>query len=258
MFNLFKQWPTQGAILLVGDSQEKQQTLAVEYAKKLLCQNSTQSNALFEANTHTDFRLISPESDSKQIKIDQIRELIDWARGRPQMATQKVAVLSPAHLMNLQAANALLKTLEEASVDMLFILVTTQPFALLATIRSRCYWLRDRSIENPLPESPLKNRVLENLKALENKQQDPLSIVQEWIKQDPKEILACLLFIFSEALHHKVLEQGGVPSSLKNPQGWLFYDQLLSAKCALEELNPPNIQLMFETLLMEYKAPILL
>lgn len=260
------QWPTQGAILLAGNSQEKQEKLALEYVKKLLCQSLSQSTALesaralLDANTHTDFRLICPEVDSRWIKIDQIRSLMDWAQGTPQIAKQKIAVISPAHTMNLQAANALLKTLEEASAHMLFILVTDKASALPATIRSRCYWIRTRTTEPPLPSSDLsalQNCLMENLRALKSKQEDPISIGQEWIKHDPKEVLVCLIVIFYEALHHKVLAQGGVSGRFKNPQGWAFLDQLLAAQRALEEPNPPNIQLLFESLLMEYKTSIL-
>jgi DNA polymerase-3 subunit delta' len=94
------------------------------------------------ADQHPDVMRLSPEEDSVQILIDQVRalsaELALTAHGKG----YKVAVISPAESMNGFAANALLKTLEEPPPRTLLLLVTSQPSRLLPTLRSRCSKLR--------------------------------------------------------------------------------------------------------------------
>lgn len=93
---------------------------------------------LFEAETHPDFKLIQPEEGSSSIKVDQIRNLVEFFGHSSQQGGRKVTVLVPAESLNINAANALLKTLEEPSLNSVIILVSHQPGMLLPTIRSRC------------------------------------------------------------------------------------------------------------------------
>ena len=90
---------------------------------------------------HPDFRLEAPKG-KRAILIDQIRELKEWAFMAPMEGRGKVAVVDDAHLMNQQAANAFLKTLEEPPENTLFILITSEPSMLLPTIVSRCQTIR--------------------------------------------------------------------------------------------------------------------
>lgn len=242
---MFNQWPSTGVILLVGE-----ELLAFQYARKILCENSDRSGALFDSKTHTDFKLIEPELKSQWIKIDQIRELIDWAGGRPQIGSKQVAIISPAHALNIQAANALLKTLEESAPDALFILVSDKPSFIPATIRSRCYWIRclkagDENVEDSL----LKIQMMDYLKSLNAKKTDPISIASQWSKQDPKQVLHWLLVILQEEIKDAILQ-----STHRNKQSWRFLDKVLDAKRELEASNQPNIQLLMESLLIEYCA----
>ncbi len=91
---------------------------------------------------HPDFRLEAPKGKGGGILIEQIRELRDWAFMAPMEGERKVAVLDDAHLMRPEAANALLKTLEEPPEGTLFILVTSEQSKLLPTIVSRCQIVR--------------------------------------------------------------------------------------------------------------------
>jgi DNA polymerase-3 subunit delta' len=75
---------------------------------------------------------------SKVIKIEQIRDLCVFLSYTPQRGGYKIALLEPADRLNLNAANSLLKTLEEPSGKSLLLLVTAQPARLPATVRSRC------------------------------------------------------------------------------------------------------------------------
>jgi DNA polymerase-3 subunit delta' len=78
---------------------------------------------------------------SRQIKIDEVRVAIDWVVQSSSRGRAKVIVLHPAEAMNLQAASALLKTLEEPPGQARLLLSTTDPARLLPTLRSRCQHL---------------------------------------------------------------------------------------------------------------------
>jgi len=94
------------------------------------------------ADQHPDVTRLSPEGDSTQILIQAVRDLAAdlalTAHGRG----YKIAIIAPADAMNVFAANALLKTLEEPPRRTLLLLVSSQPSRLLATLRSRCSRLR--------------------------------------------------------------------------------------------------------------------
>ena len=85
---------------------------------------------------HPDLRWLEPEDGV--IKIDAIRRLIDFLMQTPQLAGRKIAVVASAERMNPNAANALLKTLEEPPSESFIGLVTGAPERLLPTVRSRC------------------------------------------------------------------------------------------------------------------------
>lgn len=93
---------------------------------------------LTSAQAHPDFMWISPEENSRTIKIDQIRVLTEFVYKTSQLGGKKIAVIDPAEAMNTNAANALLKVLEEPAQDTFLLLVSDAPGRLLATIRSRC------------------------------------------------------------------------------------------------------------------------
>ncbi len=101
-----------------------------------------QSCKWIAADQHPDVTRLSPEEGSEYIKVEAVRDLIaDFsltAHGRG----YKVVILSPAHALYPNAANSLLKTLEEPPPRTLLLLVTSQPSRLLATLRSRCSRLR--------------------------------------------------------------------------------------------------------------------
>jgi DNA polymerase-3 subunit delta' len=87
---------------------------------------------------HPDLAMLAPIEESKQIRIEQVRELIAELVLTSHQGGYKVAIVSPADALNRNAANALLKTLEEPTPRTLLILVATQPSRLPATILSRC------------------------------------------------------------------------------------------------------------------------
>jgi DNA polymerase III subunit delta' len=85
---------------------------------------------------------VHPIDESKQIRIEQIRELSEELSLTSHQGGYKVGVISPADVLNRFAANALLKTLEEPPSRTVLILVVTQPSRLPATILSRCQRIR--------------------------------------------------------------------------------------------------------------------
>jgi DNA polymerase-3 subunit delta' len=96
-------------------------------------------------NQHPDLARIVPIEDSKQLRIEQVRELAQELSLTSHQGGYKVGILSPAESMNRFAANALLKTLEEPPARTLLILVASQPSRLPATILSRCQKLKVRA-----------------------------------------------------------------------------------------------------------------
>jgi len=97
------------------------------------------------ANQHPDFLQIAPAEESRQLRIEQVRELAEELSLTSHQGGFKVAVLAPGDSLNRFAANALLKTLEEPAPRTLLILVVMQPSRLPATILSRCQRIRIRA-----------------------------------------------------------------------------------------------------------------
>jgi DNA polymerase-3 subunit delta' len=117
-----------------------------------------ESCKLFDANSHPDFHVISKEliryhdktgkSKGIDLSIHVIRpELIDKVGMKPAMNRGKVFVIEQAELMNAQAQNAMLKTLEEPAGRTLIILLTDQPGMILPTVRSRSQLVRFAALD---------------------------------------------------------------------------------------------------------------
>jgi DNA polymerase-3 subunit delta' len=127
---------------------------------------------LLQSGTHPDLHLLLPEAQraalgiagadddtgesgkarktpSRQIKIDEVRAAIDWVVQSSSRGRAKVLLLHPAEAMNLQAASALLKTLEEPPGQARLLLSTADEARLLPTVRSRCQRIR---LASPTPE----------------------------------------------------------------------------------------------------------
>ena len=158
------------AMLFHGRSGIGKFHLAQVLAQSLLCENllgngiacgTCPACVWFAAGNHPDYRLVQPEAlsttdedtsageaddegkknASKQIKIEQIRGLSDFLNIGSHRSGNRVVLIHPAESMNPGSANALLKSLEEPSPGVIFLLVSHQPRRLLATVRSRCHAL---------------------------------------------------------------------------------------------------------------------
>ncbi len=96
------------------------------------------SCALLRSMSHPDFHLVKIEDEAKQIKVDQVRELIDSLSLKSYRGGYKVGVIEGAEALNVNGANAFLKTLEEPSAATLLVMIARPTHRLPATIASRC------------------------------------------------------------------------------------------------------------------------
>lgn len=87
---------------------------------------------------HPDIQWVRPESKSRVVTVEQIRGLLQTIHLKPTEAVYKVGIVVAADRLNVQAANAFLKTLEEPPAKSILILLSTEPQRLLETILSRC------------------------------------------------------------------------------------------------------------------------
>jgi DNA polymerase-3 subunit delta' len=137
------------ALLLSGGTGTGKTHFARALAARLLCSQADSGAAcgrcrschLLETGAHSDFLHLAPEGKSRVIRIDQVRSLIDFANQTAALGRRKVVLINPAEVLNLSAANALLKCLEEPSMDTYLLLVSHASGNLPATIRSRCQQL---------------------------------------------------------------------------------------------------------------------
>ncbi|MBT3530087.1 MAG: DNA polymerase III subunit delta' [Gammaproteobacteria bacterium] len=111
---------------------------------------------------HPDILDISIEEGSKEIKVDQIRALSEFAHKTSHSGSCKVVLIQDAHRLNISAANALLKTLEEPSPNTFIFLVSDLPGRLLPTIRSRCQTIKFPTANREQAEAWLEGRLSES------------------------------------------------------------------------------------------------
>lgn len=180
------------ALLVHGAPGVGKLALAERMAQLLLCEHADPARRpcgeceacrWFLGGNHPDFRRVEPEALAKQpleteegeegtaetpparrtrqpslqIKIEQVRELADFLNLRSHRGRLRIALVHPAEDMNENAANALLKGLEEPPSGAIFILVSDRPARLLPTIRSRCV-----SLAVPLPPKDVALKWLAN------------------------------------------------------------------------------------------------
>lgn len=141
------------AYLFTGDQLDELEAVARTLAKTLNCQNppARAANGVpvdcceqcvncrkVQEGNHADVKWLRPESKTRIISVEQVRELIQTVNLKPTEAEYKVGVLVAADRLNVQAANAFLKTLEEPPKQSVIILLSTEPDRLLDTILSRC------------------------------------------------------------------------------------------------------------------------
>ncbi|MBI1732058.1 MAG: DNA polymerase III subunit delta' [Gammaproteobacteria bacterium] len=135
------------ALLLTGPDGAGLGEFAALLAGALLCRQSSPSRphcgscrdcVLVQAGNHPDILRVRPEEPGKQIRVEEIRDLLEFMHLTSQSGRHKIAIISPAEAMNKSASNTLLKTLEEPPAGSLLILCCHAPGQLPVTVRSRC------------------------------------------------------------------------------------------------------------------------
>lgn len=283
------------AVLLQGVVDSELDRFALLLAHALLCENlqhhlpcgECRACHLLSVSTHPNLLQVSLQEMesgklSRIIKIDQIREIMDSVQQTSLQAGRKVVVIYPAEAMNANAANALLKNLEEPPAGTFFILAANNPGRLMATIRSRCQqvevalpsaqeadrWLlpfiadthkREQLLilagHNPLlVKQWMDQEKIESVLGMQMELQkvregaiSPLQVASQWQKQGA---LLCIVWWWrSLALQVKtaVTAQASVSHLLP------FMDKLLIAKRQLESTANPNEQLLLESLLIDWQ-----
>lgn len=167
-------------LIFAGPSGVGKGTTARALAALFLCEHpretepcgTCESCRVLEAGNHPDYHVIIKEliryhdktgkSKGIDLSIHVIRpELIEPAGRKAVMGRGKVFVIEQAELMNPQAQNALLKTLEEPAGRTLIVLLTDQPGCLLQTIRSRCQIVRFSVLDEEFVREGLRKRGIE-------------------------------------------------------------------------------------------------
>lgn len=172
------------ALLLTGEMGIGKRHFADYLAQYLLCEEKGSSThpcgycsacLWFKAGNHPDYRLVSLSEEVQKeevvskkathwITVETIRALQDFLHIGAHRRGRRVVVVDPADSMNITAANALLKVLEEPPSDLIFILVSHRWQRLLPTIKSRCFrvalpmpttdvalaWLQEKGMNQPL------------------------------------------------------------------------------------------------------------
>lgn len=233
------------AVLITGAQGIGKSTLAQKFAHYILCQQSSnvacglcRSCQLFTAGNHPDYLLIQPEEESNNIKIDQVRKIVQFLDQTKACSEFQVVVINPGEALNRAAANSLLKTLEEPRGSVLILLVSHQPSRLAATIRSRCHqlkvplpgkqqtlpWLQqqigtgdadlllkmaDYSPLNALQyaqhkHSNQRHAFYEQLFLLHQKKADPVQVVSQFLAANSLELLLCMSSMMMDLIRIKL------------------------------------------------------
>lgn len=265
-------------------------------AQGLLCLNPQQgfpcgqcrSCQVFGSRAHPDFASITLLDDKQSILIEQIRELNYFMGLSRSYSPRRVVVISPAERMNTNAANSLLKSLEEPAANTHILLLTSHPATLLPTIRSRCQsmrlpvppyaealaWLQQQHPQHdanmllkaargrPLEALALdttdtlatRHQWLQHLKLVAQGQGSITEISAQWEKHDKTTLLDWQLdWVLALA------RPSGLDASLDilyqlidSKRLWSIHEQLLELKkLATHPLNP---RLMVESMLMLWQV----
>jgi DNA polymerase III subunit delta' len=136
------------SLLLQGDDVETLVAVAYAIADRLL--NVPASTARFAPEHHPDCFHLRPSGKMRQISAEATRRLIGKVQVSANVSPHKVAIIHEADRMHPTAANVFLKTLEEPPGHTTLLLLTTRPYALLPTIRSRMLHFRFASAAAPV------------------------------------------------------------------------------------------------------------
>jgi DNA polymerase III delta' subunit len=133
------------ALLITGKKGVGKHLFAQSLSQVLLCQNrqgiapcgNCNACRLIKNNTHPNISLLAPEEDKKTIAIDALRETLKNTYETPYLKGKQIVIIE-AEGLTPTTTNALLKTLEEPSAQVIFLLIHRNETLLLPTLKSRC------------------------------------------------------------------------------------------------------------------------
>lgn len=286
------------ALLFAGPPGVGKLRFAKALAYGLLCDKPEMGAACGECKqcrlnetSHPDLKIIEPEEGGKQIKVDQVRVVVNFIAQTSHAGGFKICILSPAEAMNNNAANAVLKSLEEPTDKSLLILVSDSPGTLMPTIRSRCQqiffpvpglqevlpWLTSATANEGLAKQLLfeadgqpltalqylndgslqKQLEMEKefLAALSGKLQ-PLTLAERWKDHSLQEILVWLqrkltMLIKASQAQGELPQQWGEVASKPVASFFVLLDQVAELSLKVKRGANPNRQLVVEALLLD-------
>lgn len=228
-------------LLLIGPAGSGADVFSRRLAASLLGADTDDRQVLIDAGSHPDLLILQPEETGKAIKVDAVRELIEFVSLTAQYGSRKVALILNAEAMNRHSANMLLKTLEEPPPQSSLILVSHQPALLPITIRSRCQqvdltpvagaetenWLRQQ-LNDPEADAglllavagqaplaacelsgeqglPLRDRLVKDLAELQATRIDTVSTAEQWNKIGAVAVYGWLYRLTSDLVRAAVL-----------------------------------------------------
>jgi DNA polymerase-3 subunit delta' len=195
------------ALLFVGPKGTNKAALADEFSRAMLCEQVSQDGQschechtcrLLIGRAHPNVLWVEPEKAGAAIKIDQVRAVNDFVSQTAMQGEYKIVILHPADEMNVSAANALLKTLEEPSSGSLLILISDQQGHLPATVLSRCQRVvfprpdQDKVLEW-MSVQPSRQSLFQTLLSLAEGKGNPLQSAADLQEHDPIILLDFLL-----------------------------------------------------------------
>ena len=236
------------ALLLHGPPGAGVSDFVHRFAASMLCEDpvvhgtpcgTCRSCLLYQSDNHPDLCVIEPEEEGKPMKVDQIRELVQFVGLTGHYGQHKIAILDPAEAMNASAANGLLVTLEEPPPHNLIMLVSHQPTRLPITVRSRCqritmqvppllarHWLAERSVDDPdtllalTDNAPLvalecadghfacqRLEIVTDLEQLTFDAPDPITLAEKWTKIGARQVVRWLLRLLQDILRLKFVQE---------------------------------------------------
>jgi DNA polymerase-3 subunit delta' len=280
------------ALLLSGTDGSGVNRLALAFAQYVMCIKPSASGAcgncascgLTIANTHPDFKLLTPEKIGGQIKVDSVRSVVKFGHNTAQQGGYRVVVVAPAESMNIFSANSLLKSLEEPGKKTLFILISHMPAALLATIKSRCQWIKlpeptreqssrwlasimssDVDVDELLDltnDQPIKalnfysSGELEQIKnikigldQLAAGNNSAMALVNSWARWPAILVVDRIYYWSVNWMKSSVVSQPGNARAQQGMQN--LVEQILQRRRNLLAGNNPNVQLLLEALMLD-------